>query len=283
MIGRELSIALAALAAGCWVPLEKGAQLEREILALQDRQRDSEEAIQKQKEAQEQRILEALARLTALDAQVNKSSAALQEKLDELNRTATRTGANLGADMEKALAEITTLRGALEEQAHELENLKTAVEAGRTVTESRLAKLEEKPKAPDKPPEPSKQELYDEALKKLEAGDTAAARAGFTTFRDKFKDDPLAPNAQYWIGETYYAEGKYREAIVEFQRIQDQYKASDKAPDALLKLGFAFVALGLKDDGVLFLEEVEKKHPNSPAAQRARAKLKELKRNGKKK
>lgn len=283
-MARRLVAAVAFACSACWVPLEKGAQLDAEIRDLQDKQRDNAEAIQRQGAAQEQRIADALARLEELSEKVSRDSAVLQAKLDELNRTASRTGANLGADMEKALGEISSLRGALEERAHEIQAIKQSLDGWRVPTEARLAKLEEKPPPPPPPPpEPTKQELYEEALKKLEAGETGAARAKFLAFRDKFKGDALAGNAQYWLAETYYAEGRYREAIVEFQRVQDEFKTSEKAPDAMLKLGFSFVALGLKDDGMLFLEELQKKHPKSAAAERARAKLKELAKAGKKK
>jgi len=54
---------------------------------------------------------------------------------------------------------------------------------------------------------------------------------------------PLADNCQYWIGECYFAQGKYYQAIAEFTKVA-AYDAADKKDDAQIMIGLAFMKLG---------------------------------------
>ena len=86
----------------------------------------------------------------------------------------------------------------------------------------------------------------------------------------KFKGDSIAPNAQYWLGESYYAERRFNDAIVEFQKVLKDRKNSEKTPDALLKIGMAFQNQNDCKNAILFFEEVEQAYKNSQAAKLAR-------------
>jgi tol-pal system protein YbgF len=100
-------------------------------------------------------------------------------------------------------------------------------------------------------------------------------------FLARFPKDELAPNAQYWLGETYYAEKRWNDAIVEFQKVLKEYKTSDKVPDALLKIGMSFQAEGDCKNAELFFEEVAQSHRSSSAARLAREKAAECRKAGK--
>ena len=54
---------------------------------------------------------------------------------------------------------------------------------------------------------------------------------------------PLADNCQYWIGECRYAQGKYYQAVAEFNKVF-AYDAPDKQDDAQLMLGLTYLKLG---------------------------------------
>jgi len=54
---------------------------------------------------------------------------------------------------------------------------------------------------------------------------------------------PLADNCQYWIGECRYAQGKYYQAIAEFNKVF-AYDEPDKQDDAQLMLGLTYLKLG---------------------------------------
>ena len=95
---------------------------------------------------------------------------------------------------------------------------------------------------------PQGEQLYHEAFKLLQDGDYAGAERGFKTFVQRNPQHVLAGNAQYWLGETYYARRDYQNAMVAFAEGYKVYKASPKGPDNLLKLGVTLAALDKKPE-----------------------------------
>ncbi len=56
-----------------------------------------------------------------------------------------------------------------------------------------------------------------------------------------------APNALYWLGESYYVTQNYALAADQFRALLDRYPGNDKAPGALLKLGLSEYGCGQVD------------------------------------
>jgi tol-pal system protein YbgF len=90
------------------------------------------------------------------------------------------------------------------------------------------------------------------------------------------RESPLAPNAQYWIGESYYMLGDYYQAILNFNQVRQQHPKSDRAPAAVLKIGLAFQQMGNKSEAKLAFQKVLNDYPSSPEAVQAREKLQGL-------
>src|SRR5207245_2867425 len=68
-----------------------------------------------------------------------------------------------------------------------------------------------------------------------------------TAFQQVFDADPsgqLADNALFWIGETYFAAGDYKNAMRYYMRVTNEYADQNKAPDAMFKTGMAFEKTG---------------------------------------
>lgn len=86
--------------------------------------------------------------------------------------------------------------------------------------------------------------LYDAGYNYLMASDYVSAEATFRSFLRNYPQDELSGNAQYWLGETYFARNDYRKAAHEFLKGYKTYKTSAKAPDNLLKLGMSLQRLG---------------------------------------
>ena len=60
---------------------------------------------------------------------------------------------------------------------------------------------------------------YAAALATFRAREHGQAVLDFLDFIAKYPKHPLAANAQYWIGEAYYAQRDYRQALVEFEKV----------------------------------------------------------------
>ncbi len=120
-------------------------------------------------------------------------------------------------------------------------------------------------------------EQYDFAFEFLKRQDYPKAEATLREFLVKNPKDPLAGNAQYWLGESYYARGLYREAIAQFDGIRTKYPKSAKAPDSMLKLGMSLAKMDQQQGACIALGLVVKSYPNTDVtktAQAERAKLK---------
>jgi tol-pal system protein YbgF len=134
-----------------------------------------------------------------------------------------------------------------------------------------------KPSAPPKPVEPIDfTKLYDMAYEDYQRENYSLARTGFEEYLRLFSDTDLADNAQYWIGECYYAEGKYEEAAAAFQKVITRYPTGNKVPRAMLKAGHVLLQLGRKDHARSMFQQVIDAYPLSSEADQAKSRLKKL-------
>ncbi len=117
---------------------------------------------------------------------------------------------------------------------------------------------------------------YDQAWRLIERKDYRGAIARLKKFLKKHSKSEYADNAQYWIGESYYAIRQFDQAILEFDAVRRKYPKGDKVPAALLKQGFAFAELGDKVDARLILQELIVRYPDSQEAVKAKEKVKAL-------
>ena len=95
----------------------------------------------------------------------------------------------------------------------------------------------------------------------------------FVDFMAKYPRHPLAANAQYWIGEAYYVQRDYRQALTEFQKVPHVVAESPKVPDALLKVGLCYRNLRDESRARQTWDRVVKDYPKSQAAGHAGALL----------
>jgi tol-pal system protein YbgF len=118
---------------------------------------------------------------------------------------------------------------------------------------------------------PNVQEQYDEAFGLLRKADYDQAEKSLIAFVAQHPDSPLAGNAQYWLGETYYVRGQYTEAAVAFADGFQKYPKNPKAPDNLLKLGMALASLNRKNDACKTFDQVGAQFPTAAASLKRRA------------
>lgn len=118
--------------------------------------------------------------------------------------------------------------------------------------------------------------LYLKGLESFKANDMATARTSLTQFVEKTPNHELVPNARYWIGETYYGEKNYEQAILEFQEVIKLYPKKEKAPAAMLKQALSFKALKDVKSARYVLNKLAQDYPKSDEGKKAKVLLKEL-------
>ncbi len=203
-----------------------------------------------------------------LGRQVGKSTREVDQKSKELESRIQKLEDDLKGQAALLKAREDELR-ALSESAKTAQGNKEGTPGGASLAkESGREKFSGEPEAVRRD--------YEQALKSLDNRDYKGAIARFREFLKKYPDSAYANNAQYWIGEAYYALRQFDQAILEFDTVRRKYPKGDKVPAALLKMGFAFAELGDKVDARLILQELLDRYPQTEEASKAKQKLKTL-------
>ena len=115
----------------------------------------------------------------------------------------------------------------------------------------------------------SPEQEYAAALATYRAREHGQAVIDFLDFIAKYPKHPLAGNAQYWIGEAYWAQKDYRQALVEFEKVFAH--GPQKAPDAQVKIGMCYLRLGDAQRAQQAWQKVINEYPKSESASLARS------------
>ena len=206
--------------------------------------------------------------------------------MDRLAESARRL-AETQASVDALRVEFQTVNGRMADQDAKIERLRDELDLVREDLNLRLEALElrlnelgttsaAQPRATSQGGQAAAtpEALYTQSLGLVREGDDMpAARRGFQEFLKLYPDHILAVNAHYWVGETYYGERQYKNAILQFQEIIDKHPQHAKVPSALLKQALAFQALGDDSNAKLLLEKVVSAYPQSPEAGKAKERL----------
>jgi len=128
-----------------------------------------------------------------------------------------------------------------------------------------------RPSAGGSLPSGSQTEQYNHAFGLLKKADYPEAEAALKAFIAQHPRDPMAGNAQYWLGETYYTRARYMEAASAFAEGYRRYPKSPKAADGLLKLGMSLARANQKQNACVALAQLEHDFPNPGASIKERA------------
>ena len=216
------------------------------------------------------------ARRAILDirARLNNMQSEINAKADKSNNF------DLNNQNEQLRQEIARLRGQVEVLANELANAQKRQKDFYVDLDNRLRKLEPQQVTIDGKEvtvEQTEQRYYDTALAFFKTGDYQNASASFYDFTRRYPQSGLAPSAQYWLGNSYYAQRDYRNAIAAQQVVVKNYPDSPKAADAMLNIASCQMELKEKNAAKKTLETLIKQYPDAPAAQTAKERLAALK------
>ena len=96
------------------------------------------------------------------------------------------------------------------------------------------------------------------------------AIVGFRTYIQNYPKTSLIPNAQYWLGESYYSQKNYAQAVEEFDIVIREYPDNPKVPSALFKQGDAYLQMNDTQRATVALCELMAKYPKTREARLAR-------------
>jgi len=221
-------------------------------------------------------VVFALALLPSVASAQRDSSVYIEDRMNQLQQT------------------VTMLTGQVEQLQYQNQQLKQQLEKMQTDYDFRIDQLEKGKGGAPRPPGPAPtapppppghgpaasatppgggaqgEQLYNDALKLLWEGDYAGAERGFKAFVQNNPKHALAGNAQYWLGETYYARHDYQNAMVAFAEGYKVYKTSPKGPDNLLKLGITLAGMKKKQEACAVFQRFNQDYPRATDLQKRR-------------
>lgn len=118
--------------------------------------------------------------------------------------------------------------------------------------------------------------IYDDAYLDLNRGNYSLALMGFQSFLRRAPQSELADNAQYWIGECYYAQRDFARAIDEFRLVEANYPQGEKVPSAMLKIAYSHLQLEDRGSAKDVLNDLIARYPRSEEAAQAKSKLQSI-------
>jgi tol-pal system protein YbgF len=259
-----------------WAQKREFVELQRDVASLQDQVR----ALQ-----------------TSQSENMGRMQALLQQALDSISKVNT-TVAVLDAairDRDKSLAApVAGVSTRVDSMANELQALRVSVDdlSGRmSKLQQGLVDLNNTIKviqAPPTPPAPvpgtpgasagppagtSAEALYSNAMRDKDAGNYDVAGQEFNDYLKYFGSTDLAPNAQYYIGEIYYNQKNYDDALKAFDSVLERYSENNKTLDAMYMKGRALFQLGEKTKAAQEFREVYNRAPRSELGGKAKAQL----------
>lgn len=124
---------------------------------------------------------------------------------------------------------------------------------------------------------PGPNQLFQLSLDQLRRGSAAAARAGFQDLLRQYPTSDIAPEAQYYIAQSYETEGSIASADSAYALVVSRFPQSTRAPSALYKRALALQAQGKIQAARAALDLVVRNYPRSDEAVLARDRLRTLK------
>lgn len=121
-------------------------------------------------------------------------------------------------------------------------------------------------------------DAFKSARAQLAAADYAGAGDAFEAFLAKYPADAHAPEAYYWLGESYYVRDQYGDATTAYARALKGWPKTPWAGDALIKLARSLTAVKQPADACTALGEFDRRYADTASkaaktrADQARAK-----------
>ena len=270
----------------CSAASKEIVELQRDVAQLQDQVRNLQSSFDTKMGTMAAQVQQRTDSAGRANNSLATLQGAIQEQLRQQGKEVMAPVANVGTKIEEmatefqqvqnSMADVTTRLGKLEQQVLDLSNaVRTINSPAPPPGGSTTGAGNPGPTTSNVPPI-SGDMLYQNANRDRLGGKTDLALQEYQEYVKLYGDGPLAPAAQYWVGDLYFAQGDYDNALRAFDQVLERYPANNKTPDALLMKGKTLVKLDKRNAGASDFRELIKRYPSSDAAVKARAQLKQM-------
>jgi TolA-binding protein len=209
-------------------------------------------------------VQEQVSRLQLAVNQLAESLKTLNARIDDQSATGQKQVADMRLLVNNLTTTVQTVREKLDDNSVRVSQLGQelpAIRSGLQMIATQLNTLVGLLQAPVNPTDPnappgsgtgplgsvqlpdSPTALFDAAMSDYAANRLPLAIDGFTQYLSQYPDSPKAADAQYWIGEAYFYDKKFKEALEAYDKVIKNHKGSERVPDAYYQQGLAYLQL----------------------------------------
>jgi tol-pal system protein YbgF len=268
----------------CSAASKEIVELQRDVAQLQDQVRTLQSAFDTKMTALTMTVQQSVDAANKANNAIAGLQGGIQEQMRQLGKEVVGPVANVGTKIDEmatafqqvqnSMADVTARLGNLEQQMKDLSN---AVRTMQTPAAPPPTSGVTGPGPTAGSAPPSGDMLYTNANRDRLGGKFDLALQEFSEYVKYYPDGTLAPAAQFWIGNIYFTQGDYDNALKAFDLVLEHFPANNsKAPDALYWKGKTLMKLGKRTAAATQFHEVVRKYSGSEAAANARLQLKQM-------
>ncbi len=273
--GKLLPVILLA-APSMFAASKEMVQLQRDVSQLQEAMRVLQSGFDTKMTELRVLVQQALDESKRASTALTVLDSGIKDRMREQEQKVAAPVAGVGTKVDALSNDFSTLREAILELSQRMNKLSTELrEVKDAVTTIKVAPPPPEPVS-QQPPQaaiPPPQQLYDKAMSDKSGGNLELALGQFQDFVKAYPKEPLAPNAQYYIGEIHYNRNDFDSAVSAFDTVLERYPDNIKTPDATYMKGLALLRGGQKASARKVFEDVVRKYPNSEMAPKAKTQL----------
>lgn len=212
--------------------------------------------------------------------ELQQKLAQLEEVLQQATKVVTRNSADLGLEVERLRAQLSTLEGQIAEVRNRAEATHRDFATSRSELERRITIIARKAGVDvtlsDSEIPADRGQHYNAGQSAFDAGQWSLARSLFREYVSRYPQDERADDAQYRVGAAFLREDQSASALGAFRKVITDYPQSDSVDEALFDMADAFYRLHACTDARTALEALIQGQPRSPLVGRARTKLRQV-------
>ncbi len=243
-------------------------EVKKEQLRLQERLEDLSYKLEGKEREEKGRKEDLLTRVEALELRLKR----IENLVQPSNETAIQNATTQNATSNQTV--VQQIDAQKEKQTSEPQKEK---QTNGLHAEKSTPKPQEKAKQQEVPKNLKEEDLFQQAYLYFQKGDYRLARSYWEEYLKRYPKGRWVGQTYYWIGETYFKEKNYEEAIIYYQKLIDLPEPNPFKPKAMLKQAEAFLQLKDKKAAEVVLKKLVKTFPGTPEAKEGEKILKGLK------
>ncbi len=204
-------------------------------------------------------------------AQVAATLGAVTDSIRSANATLAKWQATVQGDLRGIQEQLLQVQELTGQSQNKLNDLRAQMED--RATQPAPGSVAPTPGDSTKPAGPGPATLYKLSFDQMSRGSHSTARSGFQDLLTQYPTSDLAPDAQYYIGETFQAEGNTAAADSVFTLVVSTYPRAPRAATALYKHGLFLQKAKRDREARQAFQSVIDKYPRSDEAELARERL----------